>query len=81
VERKQRGHDHDSGSGHTCCEVTGKYNVTVASSIPLAPPVLIATFVTSIASTGTQRGTRWFSPTVAVAHSPPSYLLQSALLI
>ncbi len=62
---------HDNPATH---EVTGKYDVTVASTISLAPPVLIATLLAPAASIGWQ-------PTVPLAHGPPSYLLHYALLI
>lgn len=74
------GHEH-SRPVHTCCELTGKYNITVSSTIPLSPPVEIATFATPSAGMGWQGGTRWYAPPVAVAHAPPFYLLHSTLLI
>lgn len=81
VEHGQTGHRHDSGPAHTCCQATGKYNVTVASIVPLAPPVLLVTLPAPGASIGWQRGIRWSSRAVPVAHGPPSYILHSTLLI
>jgi hypothetical protein len=75
-----RGHDHE-GPASTCCELTGKSNVTVATPLFVDPPMLSAIAVSLFGAVTPASEVLGMSGRLSHAHAPPTYLRNSALRI
>ena len=79
-------HNHSRGPGsapsRTCCDLTGKCNVTLTSIVPsLNPADTIAMVSLNVQPIALQRQYSHRGPARGVAHAPPTYLRNLTLLI
>jgi len=77
---ERRGHDHE-GPASTCCELTGKSNVTLSTPFSLDPPILSAIAISLSGAVAPASEVLGMSGRLWHAHAPPIYLRNSALRI
>src|SRR6266542_3081283 len=70
---EHREHDHE-GPARTCCELTGKSNVTLATPLSVDPPILFAIAVSPGRAVTPAREVLGNSGRLQHAHAPPAYL-------
>lgn len=80
-EHHEHGEHEHEGPVRTCCELTGKSNITLAAPLSVYPPILFAIAVSP--SGAASRASEVFGTSARLqhAHAPPAYLRNSALRI